>query len=78
MHEQVNIDAKMQTKKKKSQTRWHKASIASTASTKEAKHVIKQTNKRGCPRRTNVGLDLVSIVPLDLNRDDMCAIKQSS
>ena len=39
MHEQVNIDATMQTKKKKSQTRWHKASIAST---KEAKHVIKQ------------------------------------
>ena len=28
------------------------------------------SNKRGCPRRTNVGLDQVSIVPLDWSMDD--------
>jgi len=38
------------------------------------KHVIK---KRGCPRRTNVGLDLISKVPLYWSTDDTCAIKQS-
>ena len=27
------------------------------------------SNKRGCPRRTNVGLDRVSIVPLDWSMD---------
>ena len=36
------------------------------------------SNKRGCLRRTNVGLDLVSIVPWDWSMDDTCAIKQSS
>ena len=40
--------------------------------------IFKQANKKGCPRRTNVGLDLVSVVPLDWSMDDMCAIKQSS
>ena len=29
------------------------------------------SNKRGCPRRTNVGLDRVSIVPLDWSMDDI-------
>ena len=42
--------------------------------TKHAKHMKRQTsmlsNKKGCPRRTNVGLDRVSIVPLDWNMDD--------
>ena len=28
------------------------------------------SNKRGCPRRANVGLDQVSIVPLDWSMDD--------
>ena len=28
------------------------------------KHVIKQTNKKGRPQRTNLGLDLVSVDPL--------------
>ena len=28
------------------------------------------SNKRGCPRRTNVGLNWVSIVPLDWSMDD--------
>ena len=28
------------------------------------------SNKRGCHRRTNIGLDLVSIVPLDWSMDD--------
>ena len=32
------------------------------------KYVIKK--KRWCPRRTKVGLDRVSIVPLDWNMDD--------
>ena len=31
------------------------------------KHVIKQ---KGCPSRTNVGLDLVSMAPLDWSIDD--------
>ena len=35
------------------------------------------SNKRGCPRRTNVGLDWVSIVPWDSSMDDTCAIKQN-
>ena len=41
---------------------------------KHAKHMKGQTgmlsNQRGCPRRTNVGLDRVSIVPLDWSMDD--------
>ena len=37
----------------------------------ENKHVIKQASKRGCPRRTNVGLDLVFVSPLDWSTDDM-------
>ena len=41
---------------------------------KHAKHMKGQTgmlsNQRGCPRRTNVGLDWVSIVPLDWSMDD--------
>ena len=28
------------------------------------------SNKRGCPRRTNVGLDQVSIVPICWSMDD--------
>ena len=28
------------------------------------------SNKRGCPKRTNVGLDRVSIVPLNWSMDD--------
>ena len=28
------------------------------------------SNKRRCPRRTNVGLDRMSIVPMDWNTDD--------
>ena len=31
----------------------------------------KQLNKRGHPRRTNVGLDRVSLVPLDQSMDDI-------
>ena len=42
------------------------------------KHVNKQANKKGFPRRTNVDLDLVSVVPLDWSMDDTYAIKQSS
>ena len=38
------------------------------------KHMKKQTsmllNKRWCPRRINIGLDWVSVVPLDWNIDD--------
>ena len=41
MHEQVNKDAKMQTNEE-SQTRWHKANIATM---KEAKHVITQRGR---------------------------------
>lgn len=44
----------------------------------ENKHVNKQTNKKGYPRRANVGLDLVSVVPLDWSIDNTCAIEQSS
>ena len=33
------------------------------------------SNKRGCPRRTTVDLDLLSVVPLYWNMDDTCAIK---
>ena len=29
------------------------------------------SNKRGCPRRTNVGLDRVYIIALDWSMDDM-------
>ena len=28
------------------------------------------SNKKGCPRKTNVGLDLVSVVPLYWSTDD--------
>ena len=42
------------------------------------KYVIKQTSKKGCLRRTNVGLDLVFVVPLYWNNDDTYAFKQSS
>ena len=34
------------------------------------------SNKRGCPRRTNVGLDGVSIVPWDWSMEDTCSIKK--
>ena len=41
---------------------------------KHVKHMKRQTNmlsnKRGCPRRKNVGLDRVSIVPLDWSMND--------
>jgi len=42
MYKDVNKDATMQAKQRKSQTRWHKTSIASI---KEAKHVITQREK---------------------------------
>ena len=42
--------------------------------TKHTKHMKGQTSmlssKRGCSRRTNVGLDRVSIDPLDWSMDD--------
>ena len=28
------------------------------------------SNKRGCPRKTNIGLDLISIVPMDWTMDN--------
>ena len=48
--------------------------------TKRAKrgHTKILSNKRGCPRRTNVGLDWMSIVPLNWSMDDTHAIKQNS
>ena len=36
--------------------------------TKRQRNVL--SNKRGCPRRTNVGLDQMSIVPLDWIMDN--------
>ena len=36
--------------------------------TKRQRNVL--SNKRGCPRRTNVGLDQMSIVPLDWTMDN--------
>ena len=36
------------------------------------------SNKMGCPRRTNVDLDRVSVVPLDWSMDDTRAIKKNS
>lgn len=42
------------------------------------KDVIKQANKKRFLRRTNVDVDLVSIVPLDWSTNDTCAIKQNS
>ena len=43
------------------------------------KHAINQTNKeKMCPQGTNVGLDLVSVDPLDWNTDDTCANRQRS
>ena len=36
------------------------------------------SNKRGCPKRTKVGLDRVSVVPLDWSTDDTRAIKKNS
>ena len=36
------------------------------------------SNKRRCPKRTNVGLDRMSIVPLDWSTDDTRAIKKNS
>ena len=48
---------------------------AKQGQTKHAKHMKGQTsmlsNKRGCPRRTNVGLDQVSIIPLDWSMNDI-------
>jgi len=42
---------------------------------KHVKHTKRQTNmlsnKRGCPRRTNVGLDRMYIVPLDCSMDEI-------
>ena len=47
-----------------------------------AKHTKGQTNmlsnKKGCPKMTNLGLNQVSIVPLNWSTDDTCAIKQNS
>ena len=55
---------------------------AERGQTKHALHMKGQTsmlsNKIGFPRRTNVGLDRVSIVPLDWSMDDTCAVKQNS
>ena len=38
------------------------------------RHTKRQTsmlsNKKGCPRKTNVGLDQVSLVPLDWSMED--------
>ena len=34
--------------------------------------------KRGCPMRTSVGLDRVSIVPLDQSMDETRAVKKNS
>ena len=46
------------------------------------KHMVGQinmlSNKRQHPRRTNVGLDQMSIVPFDWIMDDIYAIKQNS
>ena len=48
---------------------------------KHVKHTKGQinslSNKWGFPKRTNVGLDRVSIVPLDWSMDDTHAIKKS-
>ena len=47
---------------------------AKRGQTKHAKHIKGQTSmlssKRGCPRRKNVDLDRVSIVPLDWSIDN--------
>ena len=41
---------------------------------KNVKNMKRQTNmlsnKRGCPRKTNIGLDLISIVPMDWTMDN--------
>ena len=50
-----------------------------TGANKHVKHMKGQTsmlsNKWVCPRRKNIGLDQVSIVPWDWSMDDICAIK---
>ena len=44
-----------------------------------SKHVYKQASKeKECPQGTNVGLDIVSIDPLDWIMDDIHAIKHGS
>ena len=53
---------------------WRTRKRFQTGVNKHVKHMKRQTNmlsnKRGCPRRANVGLDQVSIVPLDWSMDD--------
>ena len=70
---QVNKQAKKETKEigrackehnnKESQMRANKACQA-------YERANKLSDKKGCPRRTNVGLNQVSIVPLDWSMDD--------
>ena len=72
-----------QMKHIKGQTRYE--STQRGKKTKEREHIkeptstlSKKTNQKGCPRRKNVGLDLVYIVPLYWSTDDICAIMQNS
>ena len=62
MQRQKKHDSRQARKKQRRQ-----GEFANNILTKKAKHAIK---KIGCPRRTNVGLDRVLIVPLDWSMDD--------
>ena len=60
----------------------HKGANKERKAHKRSKKKCYQTNmlssKRGCPRMTNVSLDLVSIVPLYWSMEETCAIKRNS
>ena len=80
--EKASRQAKEIAKKEMKHTKRHitkraKQGKTSILSTRKAKRACYQT-KRECLRRTNVGLDWVSIVPLDWNMDNTRAIKQNS
>ena len=72
--EQASRQAKEETREKGEHAKNTLTKIAKWGQTKHAKHMKWQTsmlsNKRGCPRRKNVGLDWMSIVPLDWSMDD--------
>ena len=72
-----NKPADKQRKKEGKQGKHAKHTLTSRnkrRQTKHAKHVKREnnmlSNKRGCPRRTNVGLNRVSIPSLDWSMDD--------
>jgi len=70
--EQANRQAKKRIEGK--HAKWQARKRCQTRANKHVKHTNRQTNilsnKRGCPRRTNVDLDQISIVPLDWSMND--------